>query len=341
MLLPLLSCAQPFTQSPKVFLQTASASQTCVDPPAGKAKERERMEGLVASYAEGVAQALVGKLGQLLSEEYRQLRGVRGEVVHLRDEVAIMNALLRMLSEADDGAVDHFVREWMKQVRELAYDAEDCIDLFVRRVSCVPAGGRALGGAWHLFATLGARHRLAADIQAFRARALAISERRARYGVDGQALRPSLSFGPGAAASSAQVLGAANDPNQFVGIKDQVERLSEKVKSVKLTSDNQPDKKLKVVSIVGFGGLGKTTLAMEVCRKLEEEFDCQAIVSVSQAFDASKDMSGLLKRVLQQVVKVKRDQHKGMQEEEPLDNSGDDEHALATELSKRLAGKRY
>jgi hypothetical protein len=31
-----------------------------------------------------------------------------------------MNALLRMQSEADDGAaVDYFVREWMKQLREL------------------------------------------------------------------------------------------------------------------------------------------------------------------------------------------------------------------------------
>ena len=28
-----------------------------------------------------------------------------------------------MQSEAEDGAVDYFVREWMKQLCELAYDA--------------------------------------------------------------------------------------------------------------------------------------------------------------------------------------------------------------------------
>jgi putative protein kinase ArgK-like GTPase of G3E family len=38
----------------------------------------------------------------------------------------------------------------------------------------------------------------------------------------------------------------------------------------------------KVLSIVGFGGLGKTTLANEIYHKLEGKFQCRAFVSVSQ-----------------------------------------------------------
>ncbi|KAI4995616.1 hypothetical protein ZWY2020_035519 [Hordeum vulgare] len=69
---------------------------------------------------------------------------------------------------------------------------------------------------------------------------------------------------------------------------------------------------------VGFGGLGKTTLAMEVCRQLEPEFQRQAQVSVSQAFGGTKDLKELLKRVLQQIVKPKADNAEGIKEEDPL-----------------------
>ncbi|WVZ62117.1 hypothetical protein U9M48_011901 [Paspalum notatum var. saurae] len=74
---------------------------------------------------EGAAQTILSNAGQLLSKEYQQLRGVGGEVAELRDDLDVLNALLVMQSEAEDGAVDRFVQVCMKQLRELAYDAED------------------------------------------------------------------------------------------------------------------------------------------------------------------------------------------------------------------------
>lgn len=306
-------------------------------------------EAAVVSYGEGVAKALVGKLGQLLSDEYRLLRGVRGEVIQLKDEVAIMNALLRMLAEADDGAVSHFVREWMKQVRELTYDAEDCIDLFVRRISVSRGAAGALLAARRLLTTLAARHRLASDIQALRDRAVAISERRARYGVDSQSLRPSAYFASVTVVTTS-ASAAGNEPNnqlQLVGMDGQVKSLSEKLKPAVVhqhgrSSHGEHDKMVKVFSIVGFGGLGKTTLAKLVCQKLEEEFTCQATVSVSQAFDASKDMADLLKRILHQVVKVKTQNQKGIQQEAALGNvESMDKSTLSSNLAHHLKDKRY
>ena len=67
---------------------------------------------------------LVTTVGQLVGEEYRQIRGVGDQVPELSDELDTMNAILRMLSDADEGAVDHFIRVWMNQVCELAYDAK-------------------------------------------------------------------------------------------------------------------------------------------------------------------------------------------------------------------------
>jgi ABC-type nitrate/sulfonate/bicarbonate transport system ATPase subunit len=55
----------------------------------------------------------------------------------------------------------------------------------------------------------------------------------------------------------------------------------------------------KIVSIVGFGGLGKTTLANAVYEKLRPQFDCSAFLSVSQ----TPDMDRLFKDMFYQLAK--------------------------------------
>ncbi|VAH38958.1 unnamed protein product [Triticum turgidum subsp. durum] len=261
---------------------------------------------------EGATQ-LVSIVGQLVGKEYRQLRGVSAQVAELSDELETMKAILRMLSEAEEDAVDHFIRVWMKQVRELAYDAEDCVHLYIFRIRC-RSRDRFLVWSKRMLGTLSSRRQLAREIKALRARAVVISERQERYGLSREVLRRSTS-----PSASAPLLGHAlrpvpNDPDHLVGITEQATRLAAMVKAV---SDN--DMTLKVFSVVGFGGLGKTTLAMEVCRQLEADFQGQAQVSVSQAFRDTKDLEGLLKRILLQIVKPRKIGINDDDEQDPLD----------------------
>jgi disease resistance protein RPM1 len=276
---------------------------------------------------EGAIQSLATNVAQLLSEEYKRLRGVGGEIAELRDDMATMNALIHMQSQADDRAVDSFTREWMKQLGEAAFDADNCIDKYMYRVRSRPNDGvRTWAWLKHQVMTLFERDRLSREIAALRARTTTICERHARYGINLEALRhnPSLATlldEPRGSASSV-LLGADRQPT--IGISDSVQTLAGSLQA-------ETGNRTMVFSIVGMGGAGKTTLAMEVCRRLEAEFPYQAMVSVSHAFEPTRDLEKLLNSILQQVVTPRMD-CKGVKEEQAV---------RIDDLAHYLSHKRY
>ncbi|XP_037448441.1 disease resistance protein RGA5-like [Triticum dicoccoides] len=315
--------------------------------------------------------SIVSNLGQVLVQELQEIRGVGDKVVHLRDELATMNAALRIISEADQESVDRLVREWEKQVLDLAYDAEDCTDTYSLCITrptphppsdVAPNHGLIFSWAGYLlsrakrmgrypYEKLVLQRTLAADIKALLARTTAVSERRVRYGIDRAALPRAACFALASAASvSTNALRRVDDPNQFVGITEQANALAKKIKAAvihdqddkmkapvhaeddQIKADDEDGNRLKVFSIVGFGGLGKTTLAMELCQRLDADFPCQALVSVSQGFHAEKDMKGLLVRVLQQIPREKSD-------DEQI--HGMDVEKLYNKIKELLDHKRY
>lgn len=235
--------------------------------------------------ATGVMNSLLRKLTTLLGNEYKLLGGVKRDIAFLRDELASMNLLLFKLADIED--LDIQVKNWRDKVRELAYDIEDCIDQFMHshnnnqspKASLVRKTAEKIRKLW-------SRHEIGKQIQELKIRVVEESARRDRYRLDESTSRP-RAFEPDQRVTSLFV-----DANALEGIDIPMEQIQQWLE-VKGNSDQE----LRVISIVGFGGLGKTTLAIQTYNKLRDSFACAAFVSASRNPSIQKVLMDILKAV--------------------------------------------
>jgi len=105
-----------------------------------------------------------------------------------------------------------------------------------------------------------------------------------------------------------------------------------------LLSENGTQNQVPVISIVGLGGMGKTTFAKLVFndRLIEEHFELKAWVYVSESFDIIR----LTKEILRSFNSSEDDESIL----KSFDSSADDEsvfNILQQRLQQRLTGKKY
>uniref|UniRef100_A0A452ZYJ8 NB-ARC domain-containing protein n=1 Tax=Aegilops tauschii subsp. strangulata TaxID=200361 RepID=A0A452ZYJ8_AEGTS len=257
--------------------------------------------------------SLLGKLTALLSDEYNLLKRVRKEIQFLKCELDRIQAFLHIL--ADMEKFDDLTKKRRDSLRDLSYEMEDCIDRFMDRLGNRDAKRGFIKRTMRRLRTMWTRHDIANLVKDLKARVMEESERNERYKLDESyySATRTVEIDPRMTAIHEEVKGlvAMDGPMKHV---------------IALLMDES--KELKVVPIVGSGGLGKTTLAMEVYRKLGSggDFQCQACVSVSRTLDLVK----LLKDILSQ---INKDAYKECQSWE--------KEQLIREIKHILTGKRY
>ncbi|TKW01809.1 hypothetical protein SEVIR_8G203100v4 [Setaria viridis] len=263
----------------------------------------------------GALPSVITKLGDLLVGEYKLQKGVKGEISFLQAELVSMKGALEKVSNTPADQLDIQDKIWAKDLRELSYDIEDNIDTFMVRgegneQAKLRGIKKFIDRSVGLFRKAKVRHGIATEIRDIKLRVEEVAKRHDRYKLSNSNVAKPVPIDP-------RLLYQYDKVTELVGIeeaRDEVIRILMEGNEVSKQQD-------KIISIVGFGGLGKTTLADVVYKKLRAQFECAAFVSVSQ----TPDLEELLKRMFCQLV--------GRESNKSSD--------VARELREFLENKRY
>jgi disease resistance protein RPM1 len=139
-----------------------------------------------------------------------------------------------------------------------------------------------------------ARRELAAAMEGIKGKVHEVASRDGRYrgrGGDGVHVPATgATWSPGTSTTIDPLLSILYEKHTLVGMDDARDGIINKLREADHMSKQLP----KILSIVGFGGLGKTTLAKTVYDELHKEFDCAAFVAVSRNPDVKKVFKNLL-----------------------------------------------
>ncbi|VAI80003.1 unnamed protein product [Triticum turgidum subsp. durum] len=270
------------------------------------------MELSPVSSSLGAMGSLPRKLDELLATGHWALRGAAMDGIgHLAADLHELQSLLLSLSNAQDPPVAAGC--WMKEVRELSYDVEDCADRFVNAAETRRRPARRNASVARLKINRLPRRRrwlpwINSRVLEFRTRAQEASERYWRYQFDDCASGPEYSPATGRTVCA--------EPGDHVGMEGPVGELHRSL--------TDGEEQLKVVAIVGVAGIGKTTLALKLLGKLQGQFECVAFVRTAQ----KPNMRGIISSILSQV--------RPHQLPDPADM-----HHLIRDLKEHLQDKRY
>ncbi|KAF8690491.1 hypothetical protein HU200_040847 [Digitaria exilis] len=237
------------------------------------------MEATALSVGKSVLDGALGYAKSAIAEEVALQLGVQRDHAFIRDELEMMQAFLRAAHNERNREV---LMALVKQVRDVAYDAEDCLQDFSIHLK--------KPSKWHLRRTLQQRRRIAKKMKELRARVEDVSQRNLRY---------QLMKSPGSRPETADEL-SSNTAAAIFGI-DEARRAakSDKPKEDLVDLINKEGEDLRVIAVWGTNGdLGLTSIINAAYENpdIKRKFPCRAWVRISHPFNPNHFIQSLVKQ---------------------------------------------
>ncbi|VAI91442.1 unnamed protein product [Triticum turgidum subsp. durum] len=239
--------------------------------------------------------SILPKLFQLLHGEYKLQKGVKKDVEFLEKEMRSIDAALRKVAMVPRDQLHDNSKIWAGDVRELAYEMEDVVERFMVDVQDFePAASQHSFKGFvkkvsNLITKGKTRHQIADAIKSIKDQLQDVVDRRDRYKID--EVEASLAA---TTIIDPRLMAQFKDQRELVGIEEPRDEL---IRRLADGDDCVSRQQLKILSIFGFGGLGKTTLARAVYDKIHVEFVFKAFVSVGQKPNLKNVLISILLRI--------------------------------------------
>ncbi|KAG1347797.1 putative disease resistance protein RGA3 [Cocos nucifera] len=232
-----------------------------------------------------ILSAFVCRFGELLfglgKQEVEMLFGVPGEIKKLQNKLHMISEVLADAERRriDDRAIDG----WLKQLKDVMYDADDILDLCLIEADKHSEGSSSNSSVRFSFPFLPAIRKLPVDheigtkIRELNKRLEEIWRWRSEFNLE--------LISPDMQRATSQISRKTSPVGEIDIVGSEIEEHTQSLVDSLIKDDRR--RNILVFAIVGAGGIGKTTLAKRIHndRRIEEGFSVKKWVCVSQDFD--------------------------------------------------------
>ncbi|KAM3686116.1 hypothetical protein ACJW31_11G173100 [Castanea mollissima] len=260
-----------------------------------------------------VAQKITEDLGSWAFKEVASLWNVEAELENIKNTVSTIQAVLR--DAAEQQTHSHQVKDWLEKLKDAVYEADDLFgEFYSEALRQGGMSGNITKKVRNFLSTsnpLVLRQEMSGKINAMKQKLNAIAEDRKLFHLKEYHVEPPVSMD-------------REETHSFVLDEKVIGREDDKEAIIKLLLEPNDEEYVSIISIVGIGGLGKTTLAQFVYndKNIKEHFELKMWICISDVFD--------VKMIIQKIISAT-----GM---EPVDHSMD---KLQDQLRKIINQKKY